>query len=390
MTRQRLRIAAIGTRGIPSSYSGIERAAESLYSLLAARGHAVTVYCRPETLRAAGRLYRGVNLRRAPALSGRSMGTVSHVATSMLHAVAGDRYDVLHLHALAPGLVAPLARLRGIPTVATVQGLDWQRAKWRGLGATVLRTGERWLVRHADAIVAVSRDLADYYRDVYGRETVLIPNGTERSASAPLDHAWLARVGLEPQCVVIVVARLVPEKRIEDLIAAFARLDTPFKLAIAGDSSHTDDYVARLRAAAAGDPRVVFLGTLPPPQLDTLYRAAAVYVHPSELEGMSLAVLQALELGVPTVLSEIPVHVELLGGTAGYDLFFPPRDVGALADRLAGVLADLPRYADLAARIQVHVRDAYGWESIADRTEALYYDVIARRRRGVATLEGAA
>src|SRR5258707_1223451 len=172
--RPRLRTAAIGTRGSPSSYSSIERVAESLYAILAARGHAVTVYCRAETLATAAATYRGIRLVRAPALSGRALGTVSHVTTSMLHAAWRDRYDVIHLHALAPGLVAWISRARGIPTVATVHGLDWQRAKWQGMGARVLRTGERWLVRHAHAVIAVSRDLAQYYDAEYGRGTVLI------------------------------------------------------------------------------------------------------------------------------------------------------------------------------------------------------------------------
>jgi glycosyltransferase involved in cell wall biosynthesis len=380
--RPRLRIAAIGTRGVPSSYSGIERVAESLYAILAARGHAVTVYCRAETLATAAATYRGIHLLRAPALSGRALGTASHVTTSMLHAVGRDRYDVIHLHALAPGLVAWMSRARRIPTVATVHGLDWQRAKWRGMGARVLRTGERWLVRHADAIIAVSRDLAQYYDAEYGRATVLIPNGTDPTPDTPLDGCWLAQVGLEPARFCVAVARLVPEKRLEDLIRAYAQTDTPFKLAIVGGSSHTDAYVESLHALAAADPRVLFLGTLPRERLDTLYRAAAVYVHPSELEGMSIAMLQALESGLPVVASDIPVHRELLGAVEGYDLFFTPRDVEALTERLTRVTAALPHYRRIAARAQAHVQQAYSWEAIADRTEALFYDLVERRRRG--------
>lgn len=380
--RPPLRIAAIGTRGVPSSYSGIERVAESLYAILAARGHAVTVYCRAETLATPAGTYRGIRLVRAPALSGRALGTVSHVATSMLHAAWGDRYDVIHLHALAPGLVAWMSRARGIPTVATVHGLDWQRAKWRGLGAHVLRTGERWLVRHAHAVIAVSRDLAEYYDAEYGRATVLIPNGTEPTSEAPCDDRWLAQVGLAPGRFLVAVARLVPEKRLEDLIRAYARTTTSLKLAIVGGSSHTDAYVDSLHALAAADPRVLFLGTQPRERLDTLYRAAAGYVHPSELEGMSIAMLQALAMGLPAVVSDIPVHRELLGAVAGYDLFFAPRDVDALTERLTRVTGALPHYRRIAAAAQAHVRQAYSWEAIADRTEALFYDVVERRRGG--------
>jgi glycosyltransferase involved in cell wall biosynthesis len=356
--------------------------AESLYAILATRGHAVTVYCRPETLSARRGTYRGIRLVRTPALSSRALGTVSHVGASTLHAACRGRFDLIHFHALAPGLIAWVGRAFGIPTVATIHGLDWQRAKWRGLGSRVLRIGERGLMRHAHAVIAVSGDLTQYYRAAYGREAVLIPNGTERTIDAPLDRAWLAQLGIEPHRFVLVVARLVPEKRLEDVVRAYARLSTEFPLVIVGGSSHTDAYVELLHALAAADPRVRFLGTQPRQRLDDLYRSAAVYVHPSELEGMSIAMLQALEIGLPAVVSDIPVHRELLGGVEGYDLFFAPGDVDALADRLDRLLAAPARYRIVAARAQAHVRQEYSWEAIADRTEALFYEVVARWRRG--------
>ncbi|MFN8642944.1 MAG: glycosyltransferase [Candidatus Binatia bacterium] len=164
---QPLRIAVIGPRGIPSSYSGIERVTESLYGALAARGHAVTVYCRPEYVERSPQTYKGMRLIGTPAVNGRSLGTVSHVFTSSLHALRRERYDVVHLHALAPGLVAPLYRWWRVPTVATMRGIDWQRASGRA-SARVLRRAERWLVASVDELITVSRDL-EYYRQAYGR-----------------------------------------------------------------------------------------------------------------------------------------------------------------------------------------------------------------------------
>jgi glycosyltransferase involved in cell wall biosynthesis len=381
MTPQRLRIAVIGPRGIPSTYSGIERVAESLYAELAARGHAITVYCRPEYVPGGSQRYRGLTLQRSPALRGRALGTLSHVASSTVHALAGDRFDVIHLHALAPSLLAPLSTLRRVPTVATVQGLDWQRAKWKGVGALVLRQAERSMVRYVDEIIAVSHDLERYFHTRYGRRTVHIPNGTDVTpANGPVDPALLKRFGLRPHEYVLFVARLVPEKRVEDLIQAFRLTKTPFRLALVGESSHTDAYAARLRRLAAGDARIVFTGTQPREQLDMLFRAAAVFVLPSELEGMSMALLQSLEMGIPAVVSDLPVHRELLDHIAGYDLFFPPGDVVALSDRLARALAHLHEYREVADRVQHHIRASYGWPAIAERTEALYYALAARRR----------
>ncbi len=373
-----LRIAVIGPRGIPSAYSGIERVTESLYAALAERGHAITVYSRPEYVGRSPRYYRGIRLLRAPAVNGRSMGTLSHVIASSAHATLREHYDLVHLHALAPGLVAPWYRWLSVPTVATVHGIDWQRAKWKGLGARVLRRAERWLVRHVDEIITVSRDLEHYYRTTYGRATVLIANGTDLTAPQPVDEALLAQLGLRANAYVLFVARLVPEKRAEDLIRAFAAVETPLRLAIVGDSSHTDTYAAALRRLAATDARVVFTGARPRPEVETLFRGAAVYVLPSELEGMSMALLQALEMGVPSIVSDLPVHRELLEGIDGYDLFFTPGDVAGLSERLRRALANPDRYRAVAWRAQAYVRRAHVWPTIAEHTERVYYRVVQR------------
>lgn len=376
-----LRIAVIGPRGIPSSYSGIERVTESLYGALAERGHAVTVYCRPEYVERSPQFYQGMRLIGTAAVNGRSLGTVSHVLTSSFHALRRGGYDVVHLHALAPGLVAPLYRWRRVPTVATVHGIDWQRAKWKGVGARVLRRAERWLVASVDELITVSRDLEDYYRGTYGRASSLIPNGTDLTAEAPLDTELLARLGLAADAYVLFVARLVPEKRVEDLIRAFDGLDTDLRLAIVGDSSHTDAYAAALRREAAGDARIVFTGVQPRANVEHLFRGAAAFVLPSELEGMSMALLQALEMGVPSIVSGLPVHHELLDRIEGYDLLFPPGDVAALRERLQRLLTARDRYRGVARRAQAHIRRAHSWPAIAEQTERLYLRLLQRRAR---------
>lgn len=380
MTPPQLRIAVIGPRGIPSSYSGIERVTESLYAALADRGHAITVYSRPEYVGRSPHFYKGMRLVRTPAVNGRSLGTVSHVFTSSAHALLRERYDVVHLHALAPGLVAPLYRWLRVPTVATVHGIDWQRAKWKGAGARVLRRAERWLVRSVSELITVSLDLEAYYRTTYGRASTLIPNGTDLTADAPLDGALLEHLGLASGEYLLFVARLVPEKRAEDLIRAFRGLETPVRLALVGDSSHTDGYVAALRREAAGDPRIVFTGVQPRANVESLFRGAAAFVLPSELEGMSMALLQALEMGVPSVVSGLPVHHELLDGIEGYDLFFEPGDVAALRERLHRVLTERDRYHRVALRAQAHIRRAHSWPAIAEQTERLYRRLLSRSK----------
>lgn len=381
---RRLRIAAIGLRGLPSAYSGLERSSEGLYAELARRGHEITVYCRPEYVPAPGATHRGIRLQSAPALKRRSLDTLSHVTASTLHALVRGRHDVIHLHALAPGLLAPLCRLAGVPVVGTVQGLDWQRAKWKGAGSAVLRRAERALVRNADEIIVVSRDLQAYFAETYGRATRWVPNGVEPVAAHSADDAAaharaLADLGLEPGSYVLFAGRLVPEKRVQDLITAFRAVPGPQRLAIAGEGGYTDGYVRELHELAAADPRITFTGFQSGTALEALFRNAAAYVLPSELEGLPMSLLECMQYGTPAIASGIPPHVELLGDVAGYDLFFPAGDAAALADRLQRVLSDPARYAPVAARAQDHVRRAHSWRAVADATEAVFDDVLSRR-----------
>lgn len=179
-TRRPLRIASVGARGLPSAYSGIERACDSLYARLVERGHQVTLYCRPEYALQGPEVYRGIQLHPTRCIATRSLDTLSSVFTAMTHAVLNGGYDLVHLHAIPPGVFASMPKLRGIPLVSTIQGLDWQRAKWRGTGSTVIKLGERSIVRNAKRMIVVSKDLKSYYHGRYGRVTSYIPNGVER------------------------------------------------------------------------------------------------------------------------------------------------------------------------------------------------------------------
>ncbi len=369
-----LKVAVIGMRGIPSNYSGIERAGESLYARLAARGHEITVYCRPDYLESPAGYYRGIRLLRLPTLKRKSLDSLAHALFSVLHATTRERYDVIQLHALAAGMFTSIGRFRGLPTLAKIHGLDWQRAKWKGLGSAVLRKAERSIAKHASEIIVVSRDLQTYFAQHYGRATAYIPNGVEESqAPATLDCNVLDMHQLSPGQFFVYIGRLVPEKRIEDLIVAFRKLNTAYKLAIVGEGGYTDDYVTQLRRLGAVDPRVVFTGLQKGTALETLYRAATAFVLPSDLEGLPNSLLECMERSTPAIASEIPPHRELLGAIEGYDLFVKPRDVEGLTDRLRRVLDHPDYYAQVAARAQVFVRRSYSWESSVDLTEQLFY-----------------
>lgn len=390
MSAPRLDIGVIGSRAFSaaSGFGGIERAAEQLYPLLAQRGHRVTVYVRgegeeeQEELRFDG----SGSVRRVsvPHVGGRSLGTLSHDVSAMWHALRRERHDVIQLEALTAGLLTPAGRLRRTPVVIRVQGLDWQRAKWGPLASAVLRDSERVGVRWADEVIVVSRELQGYYDRVYGRSTTYIPNGVRGGATRVdgqehADHV-LASFGLTRGKYVVWIGRMVPEKRLDDLVTAFRRVPSSWKLAVVGEGSHTDRYVASVRALAGGDDRIVFTGFQSGAALEALRSSAGAYASPSELEGLPLSVLECMESGVPAILSDIGPHRELMEGVAGYDLFHPAGDVETLVDRLRLVLSAPAGYREVAERAQRRVRAEFSWPSIADRTEALYQEVVGRTR----------
>lgn len=377
-----LKIAVVGTRGIPSNYSGVERACEEIYPVLAARGHEITMYCRDNETRERPLTYRGVRLIYLPALSDYRLETVSHSASAMAHALCRVRPNIVHVHALGSNLFSPFCSLVNTPIVTTVHGLDWQRAKWDGLGSYMLRFSERLMLRHATEITCVSRTLSEYYWLRFGKQTIYIPNGIKSADAheAVGSHA-LKKFGLSAQDYVIYLGRLEPEKRVGDLLIAYRQIDVPQRLVIVGEGNN-QVYIDSLRALANGDDRIVFTGLQQGDDLRCLIAHAQLYVSASEVEGLPLALLECLAMGVPPVLSNIPGHREIMNGFVGYDLFFEPGDIAWLSQRMRLLFARTEHYAKLIRDSLPTVMLEYDWENIINQIEALYYRAVEKRGGG--------
>ena len=379
-----LRIAVVGPRGVPSSYSGVERIVEELFEIIAGEGHRVTVYCRPGVLDSPTGIYKRMRLVRAPAPGGKNFETLSHSFLSTLHLLArgdvhdgGMPFDVISYHTIAPGLFSPLARLAGIPVVNHVHGLDWQREKWRGLGSRVLRQCERTMVRNATRIVGVNPDIVDYYRANYGIETALLPNGVHKVSDDFIPNAAvLSEFGLVPRGYAVSISRLVPEKRMHDTIAAFAGIPGDFKMVFVGEGKHSPEYVQRIREQAGGDPRIIFTGLQQGDALETLFRSARFYVTASELEGLPSSLLESMERRIPVIASDITPHRQLLQRVSGYDWFFPVGDVAALAQLIAAAWADDDKVQRLAQGARDFVRANYSWPVLAAAILGQYRSVV--------------
>jgi glycosyltransferase involved in cell wall biosynthesis len=367
-----MRVAFIGGRGVVSKYSGIESYYEEVGQRLAAKGHEVTVYCRnyfTPPLDA----YNGMRVRRLPTIRSKHLETLVHTILSTAHVMLSP-CDIVHYHALGPALFSFLPRLMGKKTVVTVQGLDWQRKKWGRIASAVLRLGEQAAVRMPNRTMVVSKTLQQYYWERYGAETLCIPNGSEIRETRPTSiiRDWDLKSGK----YVLFLGRFSPEKNCHLLIEAFERIQTTAKLVMAGGSSYSDDYATELRRHAS--PKIRLLDWVSGDALEELLTNALVFVLPSDLEGLSLALLDAMGAGVCVLTSNIPENREVVDGV-GYT--FNAGDVADL-ERVLTVLLSDPRICQAAGRAgQERIRQSYLWTGIAGEIERAYLQLLGWERR---------
>jgi len=241
-----VRIAFIGQRGVPATWGGVERHVEELGARLADRGHHVTVWCRSAYGDSRAR-HRGMHLRYAPTVDDKHLEAAAHAGLSTVAALA-DRPDIIHFHALGPGLFSPLARASGTKVVQTIHGFDQRRAKWGRKAAALLALAATCSEHAPHAVVGVSEELTEHYRS-RGMRAVHIPNGVTTPVAASGDR--LRHFGVEPGRYVLFVGRLVPEKCPDLLVRAFTGLDTEHRLLVAGGSNHSDVFTASVGSLAA-------------------------------------------------------------------------------------------------------------------------------------------
>lgn len=359
----------IGQKGVPATHGGVERHVEELGARLAAMGHEVVVFTRPNYTDPELREYRGMKLRSLPTIGSKHLDAIVHSALATLACWSGG-YDVVHYHAIGPCLVAPLARLRGRKVVATIHGQDWRRAKW-GRGASAMLRLSEWMALHVPHVtISVSETLAQRYR-ARGAQVVYVPNGV--STDPGDDVSALDEFGLQDARYVLYAGRLVPEKGAHYLLDAWAEASHDgSQLVIAGDSSNTDGYVAQLHEHRAQD--VVFTGYEYGARLAALFRHAALFVLPSDLEGLPLVLLEALAYGTPVLASDIAPNEEVLGEAGTY---FAAGDVSSLAERLTTLLADVPRLKERSRALADDVVRRYDWDTVAAQVDRIYRDLLS-------------
>lgn len=368
----------LGHKVVPSRRGGIENVLTSLCPLLAELGVEVTCYNRSSdkveneyigTVK--DHKYRNVTLKNAWTINARGISAMIASFTAAICA-AFSRYDIVHFHAEGPCAAMWIPKMFGKHCVATVHGLDWQREKWgHGFASKYIKFGERVMVKYADEIIVLSENARAYFKETYQRETVLIHNGIDRPVKKQAD-AITALYGLSKDDYICIVSRLTAEKGIHYLIDAYHRIQTDKKLVIAGDTSDTDEYVALLKQKAAGNPNIIFTGFISGNVLEEIYSNAYLVTLPSDMEGMSLSLLEALAYGNAVLCSDIPENTSVTENKA---MHFKKSNVEDLAQKLQTMCDDEELVHHLKDGADEFILGKYNWKDIATATYELYQKV---------------
>ncbi len=366
-----MRIAILGTRGIPASYGGFETFAEHLSTRLVARGHEVTVYCRAHYVSPRQLEYHGVRLKVLPTIRHKYLDTVVHGFLSAVHAVPA-RFDAALVCNAANAPFVPILRLTGTPVAINVDGLEHKRKKWGWLGRYYYFLAERLSTIFPNVTITDAQVIHDYYLARYNAPSKMIAYGAEveRRPDRPAVRRWRT----EPNRYVLYVSRLEPENNAHLVIEAFKKVRTAHRLLIVGDAPYARDYINDLKARARGDKRIVFTGFVFGQDYRALQQNAYCYVHATEVGGTHPALLEAMGYGNCVLTLATPENLEAVG-EAGIAY----TDESDLTEKLQRVLRDGSLVQSYRHRAQVRVKRYYDWDVIVDQYEKLFAEMAGAR-----------
>ena len=365
-----MRIAMIGSRGVPAGIGGVEHVVEQLTRELTARGHEVLVYARRWYLQTCPQtpLPKGARVIVTAGAVGKHCDTITHTATAMWD-VLGRGVDLVHIFSPGPALLAFAPAAAGRKVVFTVQGPDWEGSKWSRPARWILGGGLGVGMRFAAAVSAVSVNLRDYLSDRYGRDVSYIPNGVR--VEGPRAPRIITELGLRADRYGLYVGRIVPGKAVDVLIRSWRQAQAGMPLVIVGNGGHDGSYESTCRMAADGS--VIFVGPRFGDALAELYSNAAIVVQPSRREGMSLVLLEAAAHGRCVVARDIPANRQVLGeAMEGFDGDSPE----ALGQAIMKCLANTALRRQLGADARKRVTERFSWQDIAGEYERVYQCVL--------------
>lgn len=361
-----MKIFVTGTRGIPDIPGGVEKHCQELYPLIMDKGHEVVIATRKPYVKKFRKEWQGVQLFHLYAPKVKSLEAIIHTFLGVLKARFWHA-DIIHIHGIGPGLMVPLARLLGMTVVATNHGPDYERQKWGRAAKAMLLLGEWVSGKFANEVIVISKPIQATVQKRCGRKSTIIYNGVNLSQkSKGID--FLNLIGVEPNKYIIAVSRIVPEKGLHLLAEAFKQLDTNYKLVVVGGADHESDYSRNLKKIFFDDERIIHTGYVMGEPLKQIYSHSCLFVLPSFIEGLPIALLEALSYGLPVLVSDIPANREV---GLFENQFFKCGDVNDLALKIETRLSQ-PISNEETNRSKLLVAEKYNWKKIADQTIEIY------------------
>ncbi|TSC94860.1 MAG: Glycosyltransferase [Candidatus Berkelbacteria bacterium Athens1014_28] len=380
-----MKIAFIGQKGIPAKFGGVETHAQELASRLAGFGNEVVIYVRNNYTDKKIKKYKGVKLIHLPSIPTKNLDAISHTFLATMHAIFCD-YDVVHYHAIGPSSLSWMIKIFKPRTVlvATFHCQDYLHKKWSAFARAYLHFGERMANTVPNKTIVVSKSLKKYAEKKYHNAPVFIPNGADIKNNENISE--LAGWDIRKKGYILSMGRLVKHKGVHYLIEAFKqledtnRLPNNFKLVIVGAGSFTDDYVRYLKTISQSRSSIIFTGNQTGDALSQLLSNAYLFVQPSESEGLSIALLEAMGSGIAPLASDIAENIEAIGD-AGFS--FSNKSVESLRDKLAYLMNKPDEVKSMGEKSQERISKEFSWKSIAEKTNQLYLELRKKKEKNM-------
>lgn len=364
-----MKLAILGTRGIPANYGGFETFAEELGVRLARRGHDVTVYGRSNNIKYPGRVYKGVRLAILPTIGTKHLDTVAHTFLSVLHAIP-RRFDCVLVCNAANAVFTAVPRITGVPVALNVDGIERKRKKWGPVARAYYRASEYLSTILPNVIVTDAAVIREYYLRQYRAESRMIVYGTD---CTPVETTAVQKqLGVDPREYILYVSRLEPENNAHVVIEAFGSVRTGKPLLIVGDAPYAHDYIAGLKQTR--DPRVRFPGAIYGAGYRELQAHAYVYVHATEVGGTHPALVEAMGAGNCVLVYDTPENREVVGGCG---LFF--NDAASLAAQMTTALENPALVEAMRSKARMRAQSVYSWDAVTDQYERLLQEISSAR-----------
>ena len=377
-----MKIAMIGHKRIPSREGGVEVVVEELSTRLAKKGYQVDVYNRKgknvqdknaDKDKKKIKVYKGVHIITIPTINKKGIDALLYSFFASIRAIFG-KYDVLHYHAEGSCAMLWIPHLFRKKIIVTIHGLDWQRSKWGGFATKYIKFGEKLAAKYADEIIVLSKGVQDYFKEMYNRDTVFIPNGVNKPIIRN-PSIIKEKYGLEKDSYILFLARIVPEKGLHYLIDAYKQIDTDKRLVIAGGSSHTNDYLKEIKDMVASDERIIMTGFVQGQELEELFSNCYLYCLPSDVEGMPISLLEAMSYGCNCLVSDIKENIQV---TDKYAKTFKKGNVEDLTEQLTKILT--AKSILQKEEISNYTLKKYNWNNIINDMERIYKNDKINRR----------